>query len=90
MGRKGKYTYEEKLQACEEYLSGKKSAAEIAARLQMGKRGNVRVLEWARKYQSYGPEILQEAKTNRNYSREFKLQVVNEYLSGTESLEVGS
>ena len=86
MGRKAKYTYEEKLQACMDYLSGKRSAKEIAEDLRMGKRGIVRVLEWVKQYQTNGPEILQETKTNKRYTKEFKLQVVEEYLSGSGSL----
>ena len=86
MGRKAKYTYEEKLQACMDYLSGKRSAKEIAENLRMGKRGSDKVLIWAKQYQRNGPEILQETKTNKTYTKEFKLQVVEEYLSGSGSL----
>lgn len=86
MGRKAKYTYEEKLKACEEYLSGMSSAAEIAGRLQMSKHGSAKVRYWAKQYQANGPEILQETKTNKSYTKEFKLQVVEEYLSGSGSL----
>ncbi len=39
MERKAKYTYEEKLQACMDYLSGKRSTKEIAENLWMGKGG---------------------------------------------------
>ena len=37
MGRKAKYTFELKLKAAQDYLSGKKSAAEIASELAIGK-----------------------------------------------------
>ncbi len=37
MGRKAKYTFEQKLKAVQDYLSGKKSAADIAFELDMGK-----------------------------------------------------
>ena len=86
MGRKTKYTYEEKLQACMDYLSGKRSAKEIADRLQMRKDGPDKVRQWVKQYQTNGPEILQETKTNTTYTKEFKLQVVEEYLSGSGSL----
>ena len=86
MGRKAKYTYEQKLQACEDYLSGKRSAAEIAERLQMGNRGQVKVRMWARQYITNGPENLQGTKTNKTYTKEFKQQIVEEYLSGYGSL----
>lgn len=38
MGRKAKYSQEQKLQACINYFSGKKSVVQISAELQMGKR----------------------------------------------------
>ncbi len=86
MGRKAKHTYEQKLQACEDYLSGKRSAAEIAEGLRMGKNGRNRIRMWARQYIANGPEILQETKTNKTYTKEFKQQIVEEYLSGYGSL----
>lgn len=86
MERKVKYTYEEKLKACEEYLSGENSAVEIARKLQMGKNGERTVRYWIKQYQANGPEILQETKTNKRYTKEFKFQVVEEYLSGSGSL----
>ncbi len=52
MGRKVKYTYEEKLKVCEEYLSGENSAAEIARKLQMGKNGERTVRYWIKQYQA--------------------------------------
>ena len=87
MGRKAKYTYEQKLKSVEEYISGQKSAAIIAYELSMGKHGQKRILEWANRYRENGPDILRETKTNNAYSREFKIQVVEEYLSGSNSTE---
>lgn len=87
MGRKAKYTFEQKLKACEDYLSGHKSASVIAEELSMGKYGKKRILEWAHRYRKNGPDILRETKTNNAYSREFKIQVVEEYLSGSNSAE---
>ena len=87
MGRKAKYTYEEKLQACMDYLSRKRSAKEIAENLRMFKNGQKEVRYWVRQYQANGPEILQETKTNKSYTKEFKMQVVEEYLSGCGSMD---
>ncbi len=86
MGRKAKYTFEQKLKAVKEYISGKKSAQEIAAELSMGKRGIVRVKEWTNQYRENGPDILLPRQTNTSYSKEFKTQVVEEYLRGSDSL----
>lgn len=48
MGRKAWYTVEQKVKACEEYLSGKTSAAKIANELEMGKQGKSKIREWSR------------------------------------------
>lgn len=42
MGRKAKYTAQQKVQACTDYLSGKKSAIQIAREFSMPKRGRIR------------------------------------------------
>lgn len=87
MGRKPKYTFEQKLKAVEDYISGKKSTQEIATELSMGKRGKIRVREWANQYRENGPDILLTRQTNTAYSKEFKTQVVKEYLSGSDSID---
>lgn len=81
MGRKAKYTVEQKVKACEEYLSGKKSAAKIANELEMGKQGKGKIREWSRLFQANGASIFQNEGHNRKYTKEFKEQIVNEYLS---------
>jgi transposase-like protein len=52
MGRKAKYTKEQKVQACEDYLSGRKSAEQIKIELNMGKCGAGLVRKWVNSYQS--------------------------------------
>ena len=52
MGRKAKYTKEQKVQACEDYLSGRKSAEQIKIELNMGKCGVGLVRKWVNSYQS--------------------------------------
>ena len=86
MGRKAKYTFEQKLKACEDYLSGHKSASVIAEELSMEKRGEAVVRCWAKMYQANGPDILKETAVNSSYSKEFKTKVVEEYLCGAGSL----
>ena len=82
MGRKAKYTPEQKVQACEDYLSGRKSAAEIARQLGMGKGGRTRVCNWSTRYKTYGSSVFEETHHNKSYSKEFKEKVVREYLTG--------
>ena len=86
MGRKAKYNAEQKEQACEDYLTGKKSAIQIARELGMSKRGSDKVLEWARSYRINGAEIFKDKPHNRSYTKEFKNKIVMEYQIGQESL----
>ena len=86
MGRTAKYTYEQKLQACKDYLSGTKSILEIARELHMGKYGKSQVQRWVYAYQKNGSEALLPSRHNQRYSKEFKEQVVQEYLNGLGSL----
>ncbi|WP_407385030.1 hypothetical protein [Holdemanella porci] len=51
-GKKSKYTKEQKVQACEDYLSGRKSAEQIKIELNMGKCGAGLVRKWVNSYQS--------------------------------------
>ena len=86
MGRKAKYSPEVKVQACEDYLSGRKSAIRIARELDMGKRGKDEVFVWSKRYKTHGASVFKETHTNRSYSREFKEKAVRDYLEGKASL----
>ena len=79
MGRKAKYTKEQKVQACEDYLSGRKSAEQIKIELNMGKCGARLVLEWVKSYRVNSHSIFDNKSTNNKYSKEFKEMVVQEY-----------
>lgn len=85
MGRKTKYSFEQKVKACEDYLSGRKSATEIARQLGMGKGGKDHVRQWSKMYKAHGSSVFEESHHNRSYSKEFKEKVVREYLSGSGS-----
>ena len=82
MGRKLKYTVKQKVKACKDYISGKKSATKIADELHMGKYGDVRIREWARLYKANGATIFDNSGGNHSYSKEFKEKVVKEYIDG--------
>lgn len=85
MSRKSSYKVEEKIKACADYLSGLKSASQIAIELNMGKRGRNVVCDWAKKYKAYGASVFINKSRNNCYSQEFKERVVKEYLNGTSS-----
>ncbi len=82
MSRKNKYTIEQKVKACEEYMSGSKSAKQIADELHMGKRGGDLLRSWAKNYKVNGALFFSPSNKNEHYSKEFKLMVVQEYLNG--------
>lgn len=86
MSRKNKYTVEQKVKACEEYLYGSKSAVQIAHDLHMGDNGSIIVMKWAKNYKMNGATIFLPSNKNTHYSKEFKLLVVQEYLTGNISL----
>lgn len=87
MGRKSKYSVEQKEWACLAYISGEKSAIEIADSLGMGKTGVNKILFWAKQYKAYGVDVFVEKPHNQRYSKEFKLKVVQEYHTAGLSLE---
>ena len=82
MSRREKCTYEEKIKAVEDYLNGVRSQKQIAVDLGLGKRGRSTVGRWVRRYQTAGPDALLPSIHNNTYSKEFKEQVVQEYLEG--------
>lgn len=82
MGRKAKYNKQQKVQVCEDYLSGTKSASQIAKELEMGKRGCALIASWAQRYKAKGHAIFDNKNTNNRYSKELKNHVVQEYLQG--------
>ncbi len=87
MGRKAKYTKKQKIQACKDYLSGKKSAKQIALELDPTVNGlDSSVLKWAQKYKVEGSSAFDDKERNSSYSESFKKDVAREYLLGHGSL----
>lgn len=89
MSRKSKYSPKQKVKACQEYLSGKKSATQIGIELGIGnknKTGRNTVLQWAKMYSVNGKDAFVERAHNAHYSKDFKENVVREYLSGKQSI----
>ena len=84
MGRKAKFSYEDKLKACEDYINGIASVSQIAEKL----KANERVVQrWINKYRMNGPESLMPKLKNSSYTKEFKIKAVEDYLSGGGSQE---
>lgn len=87
MGRKPKVSYEDKIKACEDYLTGTASGREIAERLSLGANRGETIRRWAIQYRESGPESLLPKLKNSSYTRKFKINAVEEYLAGNGSLE---
>lgn len=82
MGRKSKFTYEQKIEACERYINGKGSYRSISLELGIDWSS---FREWVYKYKNNGKYSFRESNTNNSYSSEFKKKVIKEYLDGKSS-----
>jgi transposase-like protein len=87
MGRTPKYTTKQKVQACEDFLSGKYSTIEIAHKLNMGKEGRCSIYRWINRYRVYGSKCFVHQPHNATYTKEFKEAAIQEYLAGKGSAE---
>ena len=80
MGRKSKYSKEQKISIVKRYLNGDGSLKSLA------KEANTAtevVRRWVKKYQSSGENAFDiSSKTNSSYTKEFKEQIVSDYLNG--------
>ena len=76
MGRKFKYSPEDKIQAAKDYLSGRKGTKEICSELGIrynSNKGNIiRIL--ARKYQELGEMSFYDKPHNKSYSSRLKIE----------------
>ena len=82
MSRKNKIDPVEKVKIIERVLADEISASE-AARLIGVNRNSIR--DWCNLYLSDGPSALMVQSNNKTYSKELKLQAVQEYLDGKSS-----
>ena len=86
MSRYLKYTIEQKIRACEDYLSGALSVSEICVRLGMSPKNGMTIYKWLDKYKIWGADAFIPSSKNKSYTREFKLRAVEEYISGQASV----
>ena len=80
-----KYSYEFKLKVVQAYLNGKGSYAFLAKQHNVHSKEQVR--NWVQAYQEFGKEGLLRSRKNKNYSFQFKLSVVELYLSSEVSYQ---
>ena len=86
MGRKAKYSKELKLEIVKRYLKGE-SANQLANEYSLSKSGARTIRKWTNRYNSLGEKTFDSSSKNRTYTKELKLQVINDYLNGVYSLE---
>lgn len=79
MGRRSKFSEQDKLAAVMEVLDGKCSQAQAARHIGAA---NTSVKRWLAAYRCSGTDALQTHSTNKHYSLSLKLNVVRAYLSG--------
>ena len=80
-----KYNTEFKMKVVKEYLEGNVSYKDLAKKYSIPDKSNVR--RWVNAYESQGYDGLKVSRTNNNYSLDFKLNVVNLYLTGEMSYQ---
>jgi transposase-like protein len=84
LGRKAKLSKDERLRLVKEYLDGSKSVRELAD--ESGYDYN-HISRLIKHYKSLGESAFEEKPRNKAYSKELKLQAVQDYLDGKGSLE---
>ena len=80
-----KYSYELKLEIVEAYLNGKGGYMNLASKYNIPSK--TRIEEWVKTYKEFGKEGLLRSRQNKNYSFQFKLSVVELYLSSEVSYQ---
>jgi transposase-like protein len=87
MSRKRKYSAQQIIQICEDYLSGIKSASQLCIEngLSKGKPPGV-FWNWIGRYCEHGASAFETTLGNHSYLAEFKIMVVEEYINGYGSL----
>ena len=86
MGRKVKYSKELKLEVVKKYLEGI-VLSELSRMYRVPNYNGKPILMWVNKFRVLGERAFETSKTNKAYSKELKILVIKEYLSGKNSLE---
>lgn len=76
-----KYSFEFKKKIVHEYLSGEGGYKYLAEKYNMGKEKNEQIRRWVSAYKELGDKGLMRSRKNDSYTFEFKLHVVELYLS---------
>ena len=74
-----KYSYEFKMKVVQAYLNGEGSYEYLAKKYNLSDKYPLRI--WVSSYKEFGKEGLMRSRKNNNYTFQFKLSVVELYLS---------
>ena len=80
-----KYSYEFKLKVVQEYLNGEGSCNYLCKKYNIP--AMIRLQEWVAVYKKFGSDGLMRSGKNNNYSFQFKLHMVELYLSSEVSYQ---
>ena len=80
-----KYSFEFKKKIVQEYLNGEGGYMYLAKKYQIG--GHYQLEKWVQTYKEFGNEGLMRSRQKNNYSFQFKLSVVELYLSSEVSYQ---
>ena len=80
-----KYSTEFKMKLVKEYLEGKIGYKELAKKYNIPNKCAIQT--WVSAYKTHGYDGIKVSRSNNNYSLEFKLNVVNLYLTGEMSYQ---
>ena len=82
-----KYSFEFKKMVVNEYLIGKGSTYELAKKFHIGNNDHKQIVRWVASYNTFGDDGLRRSRKQTTYSFEFKLHVVELYLSSEVSYQ---
>lgn len=80
-----KYSFEFKMEVVQAYLNGEGGYRYLASKYSIPAKR--RIEEWVHSYKEFGKEGLMRSRQNNNYSFQFKLSVVELYLSSEVSYQ---
>lgn len=84
MGRKSTYSKELKISIAQKYLNGEGSSYSISDESGIPVTN---IKTWIAQYKTMGTSAFEEKRKNSSYTKEFKEQIVSEYLNGGDSYD---
>ena len=82
MGRNPKFSKEEKIKVCEAYKAGQGSYKSLAKSIGAA---YITVKKWCSLYRYHGASAFEYSNSNASYTKEFKLEIIEAFISGTHS-----